>query len=674
MVERVRVGGGSSALGRTFAAGGAGAAMLDSIGDLAGSLQEAKAREQQDKDMVTSVEDRTRFVKAVDAKVTELDPAQPDYSERVAEIYNDERAAILEGSKISTPGVRRDLEARLAAISGEAEVRAVQTSRESTRKRAFDALADAENEMIAGIEEDPDGAPVFEDQFASAFAAAGETIPASAREALFDEVMDKATSARIRGLARAGRRDEAEAMLKEEAGTFSTAQRKEIERDIRVISGELAVGTAANNANAVADLEVAILRNEAGVTEVEQADKDGVFSNNPRLKATLLRQIQTRDRRIMEGLEAKVDIMQRYEAGAGLKNRKEADAAFQERAATLGPNPSASEVTDMMAEVTLRAGIMPESGYRLVRAGNASDQPGQVAAAIDIHSAVIARSPTADTGASQRIQAGAAMTRVLGLNSGAAAELLIKNEPTGNVRRERVEIFDKEMDFDSEDFIEGMGFDEIPQGMRADVRSMVRQFYVQSGNLEIAEAAAEDLIGSQYGTTETGGIERMVKRPPEMYGLPGNMVGPGVDPEVRTQIIDEMIQGFLTERGLEPAIPLTTEEEVLITPGVTKSPSAELTGPVPSQELREQSTLPPWKLTMIEGTNPPQYVIGLLNDLGKYSKVGIWKGATDEEAKSTEAWQTWSENQRMVATKEAARQRALDRLINEELETGPGAF
>lgn len=674
MVQRTRVGGGSSALGRTFAVGATAGPLLQGAAEITGTLQDQAIEEQKNKDLVTEVEDRGEFLRKVDEDISKLDPSQPDYAERVREAYDARRSETLEGTRISNEAVRNNLELGLTRLSEEAELRALQTSRESTQKRAVAALGDAENVMLSQIEEDPDGAGVFEEEFTAAFAAAGEAIPnQAAREAAFDEVMDRATLARARGFARQGRREEAEALLEKNAGMFTPAQRKAAERDIRVIDGEVRRARAVDNANAVADLEVAILNDQAGVEDVEAADKAGVFASNPRLKPVLLRQIQTRDRAKLAGIEKDLDILQRFENGEGLKNRAEAETVWESRVQELGPDAQPRQLMDEAANITLRAGAVPESIFRLTRAANASNDPAQVAAGIMFHGAIVAKSPTADTGANKRIQAGSAMMRVLGVDAGTAATLLTENEPTGPVRKERTEIFDTELGFDSADFLGRIGFDEdrLPPGLQGGARQMVREFYAQTGSLEVAEAAVQDLMKRQYGQTQVMGRNETVRFPPESYALPGNMVGPGVDGAARRQIVEELVQDFLDERGLKPAQTLAeTRGEVDQGAGFVASE----VGLGPEAAARQELLVPAFRLTYIQGTNPPQYEIGLLNEFASvesptYSRVGVFRGATEEEAKATEAWKGWVSRQSNIAAQEEARARRLDRFMreNEEL-------
>lgn len=671
-IRRAEIGGGGRAIVQPRTAGPdpLAGAVTGALADLGGQLQQRLRQDQRDKDLVTSVEDRGKYLAAVDERVSELDPAAPDYVQRVQEVYEQTANETLGGTTITDRAVRADLTQRLTALKSEAVVRAQVAQRESTQNRALATLEDAQNSMVARIEEDPDGAVEYEATFFDDFdTIAGTVFTPTQREAMIDEIEVQGTMARIRGLTRAGRREEADAFLEANAGLFTSAQRKALERDVRVLDGQVEAASHEANMNAVADLEVGIIQGTVNVQDVERAEAAGVFSTNPRLKAVLLRQIQTRDRRIMADLEARIDVVNRFEAGLGLKNRAEAETVWQARAAELGPDATPQQIIQEMANVTAQAGVMPETSYRMVRAGNSSDQPGQVAAAAEIHAAIVRQSPTVDTGAVPRVQAVAAASRLLGLSTIQAAQMILANEPDPNARTERNKLFDEEVDFNSEDFLEDLGFDEIPIGMKSDVRTLTRNMFAQTGDIEIAKAAVTELMQRQYGTTFTGGGERTVKQPPELFGLPAGLGGPdntGRVAELRTDIVDELIEKRLTELGLEPAIPPGTE----VTAPAPLAAERLQAGQPPAADLTVTSSKPPWQLTLIEGTNPPQYVVGLLNDFGQYSRVDVWAGATEEEAKATDAWRQWEEKQRALAAQAEKAAKEAD----EAIKAAPGAM
>lgn len=625
MVGRVQIGGGSDARGRTFDFTEQVSQQISQFGE--GLLDDAlEARRQQD--LTTSVENKGQFLREVDEAVARLDPAQDDFPDAVAQIYQDKTEQILAGTTIVDENVRNVLERELTQLSTEGGLRAIQLQRENAQTRALSAFEDARNQMLADIEADPDGAGVFEEAFTADFAKLGEVFSPSEREAIFDQTMDQATEARILGLAQAGRKEDADALLEKSAGMFTPEARRALERKVGTADARFRQDRARASARTIADLEIGVVTGSAGIAEIEAADKDGLFRDNEGKRVQLIRTLAARDKSEREKAAGLADIFSKLQLGLSVKPSELDDAI----AAAAGPNASPDQLLGIGIQLSSQAGFVAPIVKRGVQAGNITTDPTILARSAQVNQVLGNIAPGQDTGAG--VQVGIATQFMdFGLDPGTAAQraLAITQGSNPASRKARFDEF-ANLGFDpvaglEDGFLAQLGeafglteaidIGEVSPGAVGQYTRLVRNFYSATGDMDLAQNMATKQFTQFYGLTGVGGADggaRVVQRPPERFAVPPNMVNVVPD-DVRRDAVNEFVQSAIDASG------------VIIGDQVGSEPAWKL-------ELTPGTTVYEIRVRNSEGLTVP-----LLDKTTR--RPIILEGLSEAEFKETKAWEDW---------------------------------
>lgn len=380
----------------------------------------------------------------------------------------------------------------------------------------------------------------------------------------------------------------------------------------------------------------------------------------------------------------------------------EAVAAFQNGSLTVDPYSSdgrkrVDAVGDVIAksvpaeqqqaaneELVRQSGTLPQSVLNNIRAGADSQVAAEVQAAMQAASRFAQINPAA----LGRREGGDAIQRkvddfdyyvnTLNLDpSDAARRIAEQNDPNKVRDRKALEPAAKEFRKQLEGADIGAMFDDSFMGWRsnpnvgftegqaagiaADYLAIAEeQFYLTSGNTELAKSRAEQEMKRLYGTSDIGGSKTIMKYPPEKYwpGMPGES-----DPYAyaKDQLINDLAEAFPDDPLLNP-----------------KKSGSGFVGTVDGRtvDIRDESGLPEYR-NMVRDTALSRIVLVATPETGAEAKSNLLPGYTvlykDENGNlQTLYGKQWRPDPQAVVS--GARRQQQDRLGRAEVyqQTGQG--
>lgn len=327
------------------------------------------------------------------------------------------------------------------------------------------------------------------------------------------------------------------------------------------------LGTAKMQASAgfASDLEISVRRGRASYAQIEEAFKAGRITGPKRTDLTVwLDGERKRALKEAEGQRQALGSVQNALDGAGFldfrsdKDRKAVDLYFDRvlsptlGRAKLDPGQLMVAVSDYVANTGIIPGQIRQQIRGSLRAGDAASK----VTAADFLDRLKSASPQvlndfaeedirlANTIATH-VRAGVTPLRAVEL---AEASLNVP-EPEREARKTRYthekapEKNLKRLDKDLSGFrlFSQSLPDKVPDALRGEFETLVREEFVRSGNLEAAQSTALDDMKRVWGVTRTGGRPAWMKYAPEtVYGVPGDDGS-----WIRRQLISEATQGSM---------------------------------------------------------------------------------------------------------------------------------
>jgi len=311
----------------------------------------------------------------------------------------------------------------------------------------------------------------------------------------------------------------------------------------------------------------------ATLGSVSEADvlSDGLIDNGQ--KATLVQRVRSAQNGALQTQEA----LAAFASGNltvdpySTDGRKTVDAVGEQ----IGKSVPAEQQQPAYEELVRQSGTLPQSVLNNIRAGADSQVAAEVQAAMQAASRFAQINPAA----LGRREGGDAIQRkvddfdyyvnTLNLDpSDASRRIAEQNDPNKVRDRKALEPAAKEFRKQLEGADIGAMFDDSFMGWRsnpnvgftegqaagiaADYLAIAEeQFYLTSGNTDLAKSRAEQEMKRLYGTSEIGGSKTIMKYPPEKYwpGMPGES-----DPYAyaKDQLINDLAEAFPDDPLLNP--------------------------------------------------------------------------------------------------------------------------
>jgi hypothetical protein len=597
------------------------------------------------KDNLNATKAEARFDRRVQERLAELDPTASDYDQEVQEVLQEERQGTLEDAQIETQRAYDELSTNLSVRSEGERAIATDQRRVALEDEALDTLSEAQNQALAKIRNDPDGADAYIAEFQTRANRLKEAISPEQHDDIDRAAAVSATVARVEGLAQEARYEEARKLAEEQAGSMDPETFRSTKRRIREIQNQARQDFLSDTAAQVTNLEIGIVdaSSEAGLSgirqRIESLNQEGFFQGRQHKRAALIKQIEAKRGRLRTGQEELGVALAKFDSGTGNDTQKEADLVWGVYSDKLPEDASAADRIDHAVNFASKSGYLPTEFKRLVEnAERVTNQPDLLATAAQVYDRASADDAQIDMGLrnreNSRVRLTATYQDVMGTSYEDAANLVNENIPDAAKLKERREVFDEEvddLDFNNliGDALDQGGFlgigdldaEDVSARARAEYERALRVNYEMSGDMEIATAAASRRFRERYGTTRVGDVEQVTMHPPERF-FPG-AINSLLTPDQKATIITQDVEQSLQELGVTPGIVVGQE-------GVgTERPGLGQQLPSPSQEGEQklfavdESGVPAYRLVADDRTEralargePPSYEVRVRNDFG----------------------------------------------------------
>lgn len=197
-------------------------------------------------------------------------------------------------------------------------------------------------------------------------------------------------------------------------------------------------------------------------------------------------------------------------------------------------SPLSDEGMAAAGEITMRSGVIPKQAHNAVRAAVASNDPEQLAQAMEFADALVQRQPNAfgpHDGSKAVMDALADYRFYSGIQgaAGAAAQMIENNQPENMARNRNLADQAKEAakNLAPDDIISHMselgqdvtmGSDVQQASVMGDYERLFRDAFNDTGNVDQARSRALGQISRVYGPNQVTGDNRLMKFPPQqMY-------------------------------------------------------------------------------------------------------------------------------------------------------------
>jgi len=527
--------------------------------------QAARRADQSARDAIVAAEASGAADRRMAEAVADMDPLAADFEQTLRERLEGVREEVLGETEFATAETRQALELSLTrgvqlSLNSALSDRRTRLEDEAVRKRG-----EALDTALASVRQDPGNAELFAQEFQRRAQAFNAAIPPERRRALAESDSDQLIMAEIEGLALGGRLEEARALTNSTQGQIGTEAFRFMKRRITEIENnkrsDFLSGTAAQvqdirigvvDAQSVGELR--LLRNR-----VETLRAGGFFRGREEMAGSLIREIETKRQRLVDGQKDLQEALGKFRGGTGLDDQDEADLVWQQVATRL-EDATPERLLDHVGEFTAEAGFLPTAFKRLVENAERTDDPEVLASGARIYDRVKQTGlESIDTGANERgsrVRLASAVVGLQGVSYEDAARTVNDSLPDSVTLKARREQFDADFgDFDARDFLRSKDaipeailgvFGEtarIPAPAAVDFEKMLRLHYELTGDPAVAEEAALKRFQEVYGATRIGGQLRMAKMPAERF-FPGAL-NRDLDDEEKAAVLEGDITRFL---------------------------------------------------------------------------------------------------------------------------------
>lgn len=572
---------------------GAGTDLANSITQIGGTLAtgaDQLHKQFEDRQLVRDnlkvLEGEGAFTRAAAERVADLDPLSASYLQDVSNIYTEEQAGFRDAITFETQAGQDAYDRATTAQIQSAMGVALANQDAATQTEAafqFDQLTD---NVISQIIADPDGAADYVAGFDAQASTIVAGLPPAAVQSALEGFEDAALIATAEGLAQQGRYDEARAFLAENGGDLSASQAQTAGKRIRELEGQHRADRAADLIANLADTQIAIAEATSVNTlaairqDIDMRRANGEFEGNENMFVTLTKQILAQQNALVSASGNTNTALENWQAGSA--SQSEADKVYDLFLEQL-PDEITNDPAAMIPHVTAfvqQGGVVPSSISRFIENAEITgdDQKIAVAAAYDM--ALKDVSSEIDNGAGIRIETTQALAQVFGNTWTDAATLAASMSPETQIeRQQRSDDFatvTAEVDFEA-NVAEILDIDTssfgrtflgsedvvIPLAAQNAYTAAFKEGYVNTGNVEVAEAMAKALLTRPDGWAPSA----VGSAPTVMRFAPERLLDPTLVNELESAesgmtsaVLQSILARDMMELGIEASNVIGNEE------------------------------------------------------------------------------------------------------------------
>jgi len=536
-----------------------------------GALQEWVKRDEAARDNLISVKVQEEFKRQSLDAISQLDPLDSGYTEKLKTSLTDIQAGLLSDTGITNRKVAEDLQFRLTAALEADVTTASVTRRTAIAKDAVQTWQDLADLTLAQIRDAPDGVRQQVDAFADQVKRLNTGIPAEVSNSMTRTFAEAAFTAQVEGLALHARFDEAKALLAKEGGILDPEANRTLGRRIREIENQTQseLSSAINRQVANLEIQISDAPDEGALAkarlEVEKMDKEGKFTNEREsTRANLIQAINSRRRSLVSDGRKLADALNAYERGT-LSNQSDVDMVYAYDRARLqeenGGEPlSTEQALDHLVSFSKKSGRLPSEQNAYLENAGVSNDPERLASAAVMYKRLAEGAPAVKTDAGPQVELTYSLMRLNDLDAVSAAQRVIEQGPNNAAIKQRDEEFALlAAEFDAKAFVNrevlGRGLinriftSEVQVGpeVERDTRDTYAMFYRLSGDEAAAKASTAMVMRRKYGKTSVGRSQpEVVKYPPEKNYFPAPVAqAMAEDPDLANRLIFEDVEGAI---------------------------------------------------------------------------------------------------------------------------------
>lgn len=561
---------------------------MQGLGQGLTDLASAVHQDQASRDALQSAKLVEQFKTKAFTGIQALDPLGTDYENEVRRVSREAGEDTVGQADFYSNDARDALQANVSTQT-EGFVRTALAERHTQlTQQAGEQWQQFANTALAQIRKDPAGADLYLQQLNENVKGLGDALPQKARETLSLKFAQQSIFAAVDGFVAAGEYDAAAAYADAHQGALDNENFRALKGIVKAGRVEGDQNRAASGARWQADRRIEIasaltLDDLAKVqSNIEEYDRAGGFTGQENDRAALLVGIASQRSQIITASNKLSEAL--GEVGTGFTSPENGDRAFKFLSAPYEADPA--KYASFLDDWVKNTGHIPSSVRAAVKRAEVANDPILLAAAAEQVKRLQGTGvgPTADFGTNEkdsRVLQVIAMHDALGEPYDAAAVFVTQQVNDPATTKYRLEQFQKDRTgadnifgtaqapFDPKEFLlsnsaaggaripgtklylPGLGPARIDPEVSQAFEDILKGFYLQSGNAEVAKAAALQRFSQTYGVSNVSGEKVLTKYPPEAQFPP--QVAGELTPDVATSIVRGEISRGLVTLGVVPA-------------------------------------------------------------------------------------------------------------------------
>ncbi len=609
------------------------------------------------RDNLTAAKEQENFKRLTAEGVAQLDPLDPEYEQRVQEVYQTAKDSAIQNSQFKT----REVSDKFGTILEHQTIGGLALAdvhrRSALDKEGKRLRGQIEDSTYAAIRQDPDGYEAYLKEFNTQAGRVTPSIKPSEVPGLDARFADTAIIARAEGYAQQGRFSEAKAVLEANQAALSPESFRNGKRVIREQETQQKQDRLAGTAAAIADVEVKIIdaQTTADFTrlraQVEQMDAGGFFADREEKKVSMIRQIEHQREIMARGEQYAATRLDQFDRGLGSNNQQDADLVWErvaERHRAANPQATTEQWVSWAGQYAAQSGWVPSQYRNIMANAERTDNVDLVETGARLYDRFRAAAPEADTGTRERggrVRLTSATRELLGMDYSQAAQFILDRAPDEATLKARQKKFDEDFkSFDSRKMLVDAGIaqagwfktpDEVPESVARQYEKTLRLHYDLVGDPTIAKTAADKRFKEEYGVSSIGGRRAVVRMPPENF-FPGAS-NTSLKPEQKARIVDEDIGRSLKALGVEPGVVVYGERDEYV-----EDPATGILTATGKKIKGDTSGIAPYQLAFDQQTErdisagvPVSYELRVRNSFGVMVPVPVEKNGVTRNLRYT---------------------------------------
>lgn len=634
-----------------------------------GALAVAAQQISFERDAVKAVDVETKGAVKGQQDFDALDPLAPDYHDRVKAIAADVKRVALESSGITNSAVKDDLSKRMDRYGAALELNGLRMRKVAVSDEAIRVTKQGIDATNAKIRNDPGNIALYAAEFAADLTRLSVGMDPTKVPGITAVAADNFAKNQITGFAEKGNLGAARQALKAQAGNLTDTDVRGLstyidgrESKFRADGARASAQVSAKMLVEMSDMELSGNIDPNYRTKIEDANKSGLWANNPSGYVAVVGQYNGMVKRVRIEEGKNHEAIQAYNTGT-IKNQEQADRAARVQlggdlafgqVATVGSYEQRRAAIEVGVDMASKTGFLPGDAKTLLNNADSITDPSKsktIAFAAEMADELEAKAPQniegvnlRETGVVNIVRAEAKRLIKQGV-APEAAYLEAAQTHMGTDRgtqQEQADLKKLANDLFSKQRMDGLslardalsdtlqtylplfaGSPDIEPQMGATYKRLYTEAYVQTkGNEKLAKAVADKRISEVYGQTLVG----TTGQKPMVPDADGNLIPQGGSKG------NPYVTRYPAENFLPRAADIMTPEQkaraidddyrhILEEAGVSPNPSKDLIGKMPTTRLYADDTM----VANLQAGRKAGWVVQVLNG-STYEPVGTSKG------------------------------------------------